>query len=94
MKGQGEGLPKKCYQTCLSAALLVGDGRFRHPATANAAAELPNAPMRFLVEDELLVEVVLAVGGCNVADLKVGGKALFVVLSDVVDGGAWWSHWW
>ena len=49
--------------------------------------------MRFLVEDERLVEAILAVGGCHVADLK-GGKTLLVVLLDVVDGGAWWSHWW
>ena len=55
---------------------------------------LLNAPMHFLVEDECMVEVVLAAGGCHVADLKVGGKTLFVVLSDVVVCCAWWSHWW
>ena len=49
--------------------------------------------MHFLVEDGRLVGVVLAVGRRRVADLKVGGKTLFVVLSDVVDSGAWWSHW-
>ena len=55
---------------------------------------LPNVPIHFLVEDERLVGVVLDAGGCHVADLNVGGKTLFVVLSDVVVCCAWWSHWW
>ena len=50
--------------------------------------------MHFPVEDERLLGVVLADRGFYVADLKVGGKTLFVVLSDVVDGCAWWSLWW
>ena len=53
---------------------------------------LPNVPIHFLAEDERLVGVVLDAGGCHVADLKVGGKTLIVVLSDVVVCCAWWSH--
>ena len=55
-------------------------------------APLPNVSIHFLVEDERLVGVVLDAGGCHGADLKVGGKTLFVVLSDVVVCCAWWSH--
>ena len=103
--GAGRGTPEKRCRCVVNALVRARRRRFRtcrrcrtcRSAALSATAAtppsppLPNVPIHFLVEDERLVGVVLAVGGCHVADLKVGRKTLFVVLSDVVDGCAWWG---